>query len=87
MAIKIYEDATTKELVIERGNTEDRYPAFSELKRTKVGAGNIEIKAIASNNAILDSTIFSDLQNSGGTPYASFAALKTELDKYFDASA
>jgi len=86
MAIKIYEDGTTKELVISRGSWEDRYPAFSELKRTKVGASSLEIKAIATNNAILDATLYSDLQDSGGTPYASYAALKTEMDKYFDAT-
>jgi len=86
MATKIYEDGTTKELVILRGSDEDRYPAFSELKRKKIGSSSLEIRSIASDAAILDTTAFGDLQDSGGTPYASFAALKTEMDKYFDAT-
>lgn len=86
MAIKIYQDGTTKELVIERdSNNEVRFPAFSEIKRTKLGSDSLAV-ATVSGTPLLDKTIFSGLTDSGGTPYASFAALKTALDPYFDAA-
>jgi hypothetical protein len=79
--MKIYVDTVTKELVLLNG-IEYRYPAFSEIQRQKQG-DFITIKTV-SNVPILDKTIYSDLQNEAGTAYASFAALKTALDSYFN---
>ncbi len=88
MAIKLYEDGTTKELVIEySANREERYPAFCELNRVKINADSLQIRSTTSGLLILDTNVYSNLTSSGGTPYASFAALKTEMDKYFDATA
>ena len=83
MAIKIYQDAATKELVIEDG-IEYRYPAYSEIQRQQYGDSLI-LKTVG-NVLLLNKTIYSDLQNEAGTAYASFAALKTALDGYFDAT-
>ena len=86
MAIKIYEDGSTKELVIERSsNDEVRFPAFSEIRRRKIGSDALEISTV-SGVLLLEKNVFGNLTNSGGTPYASFAALKTALDPYFDAA-
>ena len=82
MAIKIYID-TTGELVISSSSREDRYPAFSELRRTKISTDSLEISTV-SGIMLMDATVYSDLQDSGGTPYASYAALKLALDDYFD---
>jgi len=81
MAFKIYQDTVTKELVINNG-IEYRYPAFSEIQRQKYG--DFLILKTVSGVSLLDKTIYSDLQNEAGTAYASFAALKTALDGYFD---
>ena len=86
MAIKIYEDSTTKELVIDRGATEDRYGVFSEIRRVNHNDLELSLSAISTNLALLVPTAFGDLQNEAGTPYASFAALKTALDGFFDAT-
>lgn len=83
MAFKIYQDAVTKELVIDNG-IEFRYPAFSEVQRQKYG--DFLILKTVSGVPLLDKTVYSDLQNEAGTAYASFAALKTALDGYFDAT-
>ena len=83
MAIKLYEDGTTKELVMDNG-IEYRFPAFSEIQRQKYDESLI-LKTV-SDILILEATLFSDLTDSGGTPYASYAALKTALDGYFDAA-
>jgi hypothetical protein len=81
--MKIYEDSVTKELVIVNG-IEYRYPAYCEIQRQKQGDFLI-IKTIQGVD-ILNKTIFSDLQDEAGTPYASFSALKTALDGYFDST-
>jgi len=81
--MKIYEDSVTKELVIING-IEYRYPAYCEIQRQKQGDFLI-IKTIQGVD-ILNKTIFSDLQDEAGTPYASFSALKTALDGYFDST-
>jgi hypothetical protein len=94
MAIKIYQDGTTKELVISNGpisgvssgTQERRYPAFSEVARVNYNDTHLSIKSVSTNSVMLDPTIFSQLQNEAGTAYASFAALKTALDGYFDAT-
>ena len=87
MATKLYEDATTKELVIERADgVEHRYAAFCELSRIKRG-NTIEIIHVATGKTILASTIYSDLTDSGSTPYANIAAVQTALDGYFNATA
>ena len=83
MAFKIYQDAVTKELVIDNG-IEFRYPAFSEVQRQKYG--DFLILKTVSGVLLLDKTLYSDLTDSVGTAYASFAALKTALDGYFNAS-
>ena len=86
MATKIYEDATTKELVIELdGGDETRYPVFSEISRQNLATDYLKITTV-SGLVLLNKTIYSDLTDSGGTPYASFAALKTALDGYFDST-
>lgn len=81
--MKIYEDSVTKELVIVNG-IEYRYPAYCEIQRQKQGDFLI-IKTVQGVD-ILNKTIFSDLQDEAGTPYASFSALKTALDGYFDST-
>ena len=81
--MKIYEDTVTKELVLLNG-IEYRYPAYSEIQRQKQG-DFIIIKTVGGVD-ILNKTLFSDLQDEAGTPYASFAALKTALDGYFDST-
>jgi|TARA_R110000744_G_scaffold234755_2_gene352469 hypothetical protein len=86
MATKIYEDATTKELVVIRGGLESRYGAFSDLSRINDNDTNLSITHSESGRSILDPTIFSQLQNSSGVAYASFAALKTALDGFFDST-
>ncbi len=89
MSVKLYHDATTKELVLEDGQ-EKRYPAYSEIMRTYVGTDKLIVKAICAyknNGVILAETVYTDIEDSGGTPYASMAALKTALDPYFDATA
>tara|TARA_B110000285_G_scaffold87171_1_gene99876 strand:- start:243 stop:497 length:255 start_codon:yes stop_codon:yes gene_type:complete len=83
MAFKIYVDTVTKELVIENG-IEYRYPAYSEIQRQKWG-DYIVVRTV-SNVPILDKTLYSDLSDEAGTPYASFSALKTALDSYFDST-
>ena len=80
--MKLYVD-TTGELVLDNG-WEYRYPAFSEIQRIKIDSDYLRLESIATNRILLDTTIYSDLETSGGTPYASFAALKTALDTYFD---
>ncbi len=79
--MKIYVDSVTKELVVLNG-IEYRYPAYCEIQRQKQG-DHIIIKT-TQGVSILDKTLYSDLQDEAGTPYASFAALKTALDSYFD---
>ena len=79
--MKIYVDTITKELVLNNG-IEYRYPAYCEIQRQK--QGDFIIIKTTNNVAVLDKTIYSDLQDEAGTPYASFAALKTALDSYFD---
>jgi len=86
MATKIYEDATTKELVITRGTLESRFAAFSDLSRVNDNSLKISITHSDSGRTILDPTLFSNLQNASGTAYASFAALKTALDGFFDSA-
>ena len=86
MATKIYEDATTKELVIVRGTLESRFAAFSDLSRVNDNNLNLSITHSDNGMTVLDPTLFSDLQNEGGSAYASFAALKTALDGFFDSS-
>jgi len=81
--MKIYVDTITKELVILNG-IEYRYPAYCEIQRQK--QGDFLIVKTTNNVSVLDKTLFSDLQDESGTPYASFAALKTALDSYFDAT-
>ena len=85
MATKIYEDATTKELVIVRGTLESRYAAFSDLSRINDNSSLISITHSNTGRSVLDPTVFSDLQNEGGSAYASFAALKSALDGFFNA--
>jgi len=80
--IKIFQDSVTKELVIENG-IEYRYPAFSEIQRQKQGDILI-VKTIQGNNLLMQAP-YTSLHNEGGTVYASFAALKTALDGYFNA--
>ena len=84
MATKIYEDLTSKELVVVRGNLESRFAAFSDLSRVNDNNLYLSITHSESGKTILDPTLFSDLQNQSGTPYPSFAALKTALDGFFD---
>tara|TARA_Y100000385_G_C12607816_1_gene431634 strand:- start:225 stop:488 length:264 start_codon:yes stop_codon:yes gene_type:complete len=86
MATKIYEDATTKELVIVRGTLESRFAAFSDLSRVNDNSLELSITHSESGRTVLDPTLFSDLQNEGGSAYASFSALKTALDGFFDSS-
>ena len=81
--MKIYEDLVTKELVLVNG-IEYRYPAYCEIQRQKQGDFLI-IKTIQGVD-ILNKTLFSDLQDEAGVAYASFAALKTALDGYFDST-
>jgi len=81
--MKIYVDTITKELVILNG-IEYRYPAYCEIQRQK--QGDFLIVKTTNNVSVLDKTLFSDLQDESGTPYVSFAALKTALDSYFDAT-
>ena len=81
--MKNYVDTITKELVILNG-IEYRYPAYCEIQRQK--QGDFLIVKTTNNVSVLDKTLFSDLQDESGTPYASFAALKTALDSYFDAT-
>ena len=81
--MKIYVDTITKELVILNG-IEYRYPAYCEIQRQK--QGDFLIVKTTNNVSVLDKTLFSDLQDEAGTPYASFAALKTALDSYFDST-
>ncbi len=80
--MKLYVD-TTGELVLDNG-WEYRYPAFSEIQRIKIDSNYLRLEAISTNRLILDTTIYSDIEDSGGTPYANFAALKAALDSYFD---
>ena len=80
--IKIFQDTVTKELVIENG-IEYRYPAFSEIQRQKQGDILI-VKTIQGNNLLMQAP-YTSLHNEAGTVYASFAALKTALDGYFNA--
>ena len=80
--IKIFQDTLTKELVIENG-IEYRYPAFSEIQRQKQGDILI-VKTIQGNNLLIQAP-YTSLHNEAGTVYASFAALKTALDGYFNA--
>lgn len=82
MATKIYVD-TTGELVVATSGAEDRYPAYSEIKRTKIGDDSLIISTV-SGIPLTASTVYSDFTDSAGTAYASFAALKTALDSYFD---
>ena len=84
MATKIYEDLTSKELVVVRGNLESRFAAFSDLSRVNDNNLDLSITHSDSGKTILDPTLFSDLQKQSGTPYASFAELKTALDGFFD---
>ena len=84
MATKIYEDTVTKELVIIRGTLESRFASFSDLSRVNDNSLDLSITHSVSGKTILDPTLFSDLQNQSGTPYSSFAALKTALDGFFD---
>jgi len=86
MATKIYEDATTKELVITRGTLESRFAAFSDLSRINDNSLQLSVTHSQSGKTVLDPTLFSDLQNEAGTAYASFAALKTALDGFFDST-
>jgi hypothetical protein len=79
--MKIYVDSVTKELVILNG-IEYRYPAYCEIQRQK--QGDFIIIKTTQDVSILEKTLYSDLQDEAGTPYASFAALKTALDSYFD---
>jgi hypothetical protein len=79
--MKIYVDTVTKELVLNNG-IEYRYPAYCEIQRQK--QGDFIIIKTTNNVAVLDKTIYSDLQNEAGTAYASFAALKLALDPYFN---
>ena len=79
--MKIYVDTVTKELVL-LNEIEYRYPAYCEIQRQK--QGDFIIIKTTNNVAVLDKTIFSDLQNEAGAAYASFAALKTALDPYFN---
>ena len=80
--IKIFQDTVTQELVIENG-IEYRYPAFSEIQRQKQGDILI-VKTIQGNNLLIQAP-YTSLHNEAGTVYASFAALKTALDGYFNA--
>ena len=84
MAIKIYEDTVTKELVIFNG-IEYRYPAYCEIQRQMQDGSYLIIKTIA-GVPLLDKTIFSDLHDESGLPYVSFGDLKAALDGYFDST-
>jgi len=79
--IKIYEDSVTKELVIENG-IEYRYPAYCEIQRQKQG-DYLLVKTVQTGELLLQAP-YTSLFDEAGTVYASFAALKTALDGYFD---
>ena len=83
MATKIYEDATTKELVIVRGTLESRYAASSDLSRTNDDNSKLSVNHSNNESSVLDPIVFSNLQNEAGAAYASFAELKNSLDGYF----
>ena len=85
MATKIYEDATTKELVIVRGTLESRYAAFSDFSRTNDDNSKLSVTHSNTGRSVLDPIVFSNLQNEAGAAYASFAALKSALDGFFNA--
>ena len=86
MATKIYEDAVTKELVIIRGTLESRFASFSDLSRVNDNSLSLTITHSQSGKTILDPTLFSDLQDEGGSAYGTFAALKLALDGFFDST-
>jgi hypothetical protein len=86
MATKIYEDAVTKELVIIRGTLESRFASFSDLSRINDNSLELSITHSVSGKTILDPTLFSDLQDEGGSAYGTFAALKSALDGFFDST-
>ena len=79
--IKIFQDTVTKELVIENG-IEYRYPAYCEIQRQKQG-DYLLVKTVQTGELLLQAP-YTSLHNEAGTVYASFAALKTALDGYFD---
>ncbi len=90
--MKLYVD-TTGELVLDNSTNplsqlddgwEYRYPAFSEIQRINVDSNYLRLEGVSTDRVILSTTIYSDIEDSGGTPYVSFAALKTALDSYFD---
>jgi len=56
MATKIYEDATTKELVIIRGTLESRYAAFSDLSRTNDDNSKLSVTHSNTGMSVLDPT-------------------------------
>jgi hypothetical protein len=82
--MKLYQDATTKELVFLNGE-EVRYPAFSEIQRISKADTYLTLKTV-SGIMLITETIYSDFEDLAGTPYVSFAALKTALDGYFDST-
>jgi hypothetical protein len=86
MATKIYEDTVTKELVIIRGTLESRFASFSDLSRVNDNSLSLTITHSQSGKTILDPTLFSDLQDEGGSAYGTFAALKLALDGFFDST-
>ena len=76
MATKIYEDATTKELVIVRGTLESRYAAFSDLSRTNDDNSKLSVTHSNTGRSVLDPIVFSDLQNESWSCLCKFRCIK-----------
>ena len=84
MAIKIYVDATTKELVTIEGTKTKARPAFSELERSMDSdTDKMTIRSIHDQEYIIQNLLYSDAQDVAGTPYASLQAMWDGLTDYF----
>ena len=59
-------------------------PAFCEIQRQKQG-DYLLVKTVQGTGELLIQAPYTSLFNEAGTVYASFAALKTALDGYFNA--
>ena len=89
--MKLYVD-TTGELVIDDGNEAHFYPAFSSLKRIKVGTTKISICALfnltdspyTKECTRVNGTLATELTDEAGAAYADQDTAWAAIDTYFD---
>ena len=87
MIMKIYIDAETGELVVDKGGWKRARPAYSEIERALNSVeGLITLESIhgsPKNRFLANKVHFSDIQDKDGVPYANIQEVWDAIKPYF----